>query len=79
MTDAAVQQPQDPTLTMFVTMKFQVQEVNSLLTFLNSPEQAPTIFKANFINAIQQQVGPQIDALKANLAAPETAPAEASA
>ena len=60
------EQIEDPILSKFVIMRFQVQEVNSLLSALNMPSQAPSLFLANFINAIQQQVNPQIDALKTN-------------
>lgn len=74
----------DPILTMKVSATFQVQEWNSLITALNKPSDAPTLFLANFINAIQQQLGPQVDALKANLTekteeAPVETPAETPA
>lgn len=52
-----------------VTLEFSVQEVNSLLNILNTPNQVPAITLVNFINAIQMQAGPQVDKAKASLEA----------
>lgn len=50
--------------TLQVALKFQVQEINTLLTILNMPSQAPTTTLNAFIMAIQNQVGPQVMAFE---------------
>ena len=48
-----------------VALQFTVQEVNILLNVLNMPLQAPAMTLAGFINAIQNQAGPQVEKAKA--------------
>jgi hypothetical protein len=50
--------------TLQVALKFQVQEINTLLTVLNLPSQAPTTTLGAFIMSIQNQVSPQIMAFE---------------
>ena len=52
-----------------VTLEFPVKEVNALLNVLNTPLQVPTTTFAAFINAIQQQAGPQVKKAEESLAA----------
>ena len=44
-----------------VTLEFALKDVNALLNALNMPNGTPTIVFASFIQAIQQQAGPQAD------------------
>jgi len=60
--------------TLQVALKFQVQEINTLLTVLNMPSQAPTTTLSAFIGAIQNQVGPQVMAFELLNKDKETAP-----
>ena len=53
-----------------VTLEFSVKEINALLNVL---AQAPFIKVAGFINAIQDQAGPQVEQAKKNLEAVEKA------
>ena len=52
-----------------VTLEFALKDVNVLLNALNMPNGTPTIVFASFIQAIQQQAGPQADKAKAALEA----------
>ena len=52
-----------------VTLEFALKDVNVLLNALNIPNNTPTIVLASFIQAIQQQAGPQADKAKAALEA----------
>ena len=52
-----------------VTLEFALKDVNVLSNALNIPSQTPTIVFASFIQAIQQQAGPQADKAKAALEA----------
>ena len=52
-----------------VTLEFALKDVNALLNALNMPNGTPTIVFASFIQAIQQQAGPQADKAKAALEA----------
>ena len=52
-----------------VTLEFALKDVNTLLNALNMPNGTPTIVFASFIQAIQQQAGPQADKAKAALEA----------
>ena len=60
--------------TLQVALKFQVQEINTLLTVLNLPNQAPTTTLGAFIMSIQNQVSPQIMAFELLNKDKETAP-----
>jgi len=53
-----------------VTLEFSVKEINALLNVL---AQSPFIQVAGFINAIQDQAGPQVEHAKASLEAVEKA------
>jgi hypothetical protein len=66
-------QTPDPILTKSVNLTFQVQEINGLLTILNVPGQAQTLNLMYFINAIQEQAGPQVEKFRAEI---DTIPAE---
>jgi hypothetical protein len=44
-----------------VTLEFALKDVNVLLNALNAPFGTPTVVYASFINAIQQQAGPQAE------------------
>ena len=61
----------DPLLTMNVNLTFQVQEINGLLTILNAPSQTQTLNLIYFINAIQEQAGPQVEKFRAANVAPD--------
>lgn len=52
-----------------VTLEFPVREINALLNILNTPNQVPTTTFVAFINAIQQQAGPQVKKAEESLAA----------
>ena len=66
-------QTPDPLLSKSVNLTFQVQELNGLLTILNAPSQTQTVNLMYFINAIQEQAGPQVDKFRAEI---DTTPAE---
>lgn len=53
-----------------ITLDFSVKEVNALLNVL---AQSPFIQVVGFINAIQNQAGPQIEQARKNLEAVEKA------
>lgn len=53
-----------------VTLDFSVKEVNALLNVL---AQSPFIQVVGFINAIQNQAGPQVEQARKNLEAVEKA------
>ena len=53
-----------------VTLEFSVKEINALLNVL---AQSPFIQVVGFINAIQNQAGPQVEQAKASLEAVEKA------
>ena len=53
-----------------VTLEFSVKEINALLNVL---AQSPFIQVAGFINAIQDQAGPQVEHARASLEAVEKA------
>jgi hypothetical protein len=53
-----------------VTLDFSVNEINALLNIL---AQAPFIQVVGFVNAIQNQAGPQIEQARKNLEAVEKA------
>lgn len=53
-----------------VTLEFSVKEINALLNVL---AQSPFIQVVGFINAIQEQAGPQVEHAKASLEAVEKA------
>ena len=53
-----------------VTLEFSVKEINALLNVL---AQSPFIQVAGFINAIQEQAGPQVEHAKKSLEAVEKA------
>ncbi len=53
-----------------VTLEFSVKEINALLNVL---AQSPFIQVVGFINAIQEQAGPQVEQAKRNLEAVEKA------
>jgi len=53
-----------------VTLEFSVKEINALLNVL---AQSPFIQVVGFINAIQEQAGPQVEQAKASLEAVEKA------
>jgi len=65
----------NPVDTFEVTLKFQVREINTLLTALNLPSQAPTVTLYALISAIQNQSTPQVDAFEASLATSSVATA----
>jgi hypothetical protein len=52
-----------------ITLEFVLKDVNVLLNALNAPFSTPTIVNASFINAIQQQAGPQVEKARAGLEA----------
>ena len=52
-----------------VTLEFSVKEINALLNILNTPNQVPATTLVAFINAIQQQAGPQAQKAKDSLEA----------
>ena len=53
-----------------VTLEFSVKDINALLNVL---AQSPFIQVVGFINAIQEQAGPQVEHAKASLEAVEKA------
>jgi hypothetical protein len=53
-----------------VTLEFSVKEINALLNVL---AQSPFIQVVGFINAIQEQAGPQVEHARASLEAVEKA------
>lgn len=53
-----------------ITLDFSVNEINALLNIL---AQAPFIQVVGFVNAIQNQAGPQIEQARKNLEAVEKA------
>ena len=53
-----------------VTLEFSVKEINALLNVL---AQSPFIQVVGFINAIQEQAGPQVEQAKQSLEAVEKA------
>ena len=53
-----------------VTLEFSVKEINALLNVL---AQSPFIQVVGFINAIQNQAGPQVEQAKTSLEAVEKA------
>jgi hypothetical protein len=53
-----------------VTLEFSVKEINALLNVL---AQSPFIQVVGFINAIQEQAGPQVEHAKTSLEAVEKA------
>jgi hypothetical protein len=53
-----------------VTLEFSVKEINALLNVL---AQSPFIQVVGFINAIQEQAGPQVEHAKKSLEAVEKA------
>ena len=53
-----------------VTLEFSVKEINALL---NVMAQSPFIQVVGFINAIQEQAGPQVEHARASLEAVEKA------
>jgi hypothetical protein len=53
-----------------VTLEFSVKEINALLNVL---AQSPFIQVVGFINAIQEQAGPQVEQAKRSLEAVEKA------
>ena len=53
-----------------VALEFSVKEINALLNVL---AQSPFIQVVGFINAIQEQAGPQVEHAKASLEAVEKA------
>ena len=52
-----------------VTLEFSVRDVNVLLNALNMPSQTATTTFAYFVNAIQNQAGPQVQKAKTDLEA----------
>jgi hypothetical protein len=56
-----------------------VKEVNALLNILNTPNQVPALTLVAFINAIQQQAGPQVQKAKDSLEAVAKAQNESKA
>jgi hypothetical protein len=69
-----------PTVDDFaVTLEFSVKEINALLNILNTPNQVPALTLVAFINAIQQQAGPQVQKAKDSLEAVAKAQNESKA
>jgi hypothetical protein len=54
---------------MTATMETSIQNWNTLLNILNAPHQVQTIALAQFIDLIQNQIGPQLEKAKASLEA----------
>lgn len=44
-----------------ITLEFPLQDVNVLLNILNAPLSSQSVVNASFINAIQNQAGPQVE------------------
>jgi hypothetical protein len=62
-----------------VALEFSVKELNTLLNILNTPNQVPATTLVAFINAIQQQAGPQVQKAKDSLEAVAKAQDESKA
>ena len=62
-----------------VTLEFPVKELNALLNVFNTPNQVPATTLVAFINAIQQQAGPQVHKAQEGLKAVEEASNEPKA
>lgn len=52
-----------------VTLEFSVRDLNVLLNALNMPSQTATTAFAYFVNAIQNQAGPQVQKVQTDLEA----------
>jgi len=50
-----------------VTIELSVKDINVLLNCLNTPHQMPTITAVYFINALQNQAGPQVEKARKDL------------
>jgi|TARA_R110002126_G_scaffold119227_1_gene260046 hypothetical protein len=50
-----------------VNLEFSVSDLNVLLNALNTPYQTPTTTFSYFVNVIQNQAGPQVQKVKADL------------
>ena len=59
-----------------LVFKLTVDQANALVNILNTPLQVPSIVFANFIMLLQDQAGPQIEALNMNEAKTDEQPAE---
>jgi len=52
-----------------VILEFSVNEINTLLNVLNTPNAVPTTMFVAFIDKIQKQAGPQVKQAQESLAA----------
>jgi len=50
-----------------VTIELSIKDINVLLNCLNTPHQMPTTTAVYFINALQNQAGPQVEKARKDL------------
>ena len=59
-----------------IKLEFTVDQVNTLLNILNTPQNAQTVNLAFFIQAVQDQAGPQVAKLQEEESKKEEVPSE---